>query len=64
VKFVVGLLLTATIISIVAMTAMYLLVGRRPSVAASSTLILRPGGEIPELIPDVVLPIRGSPGSW
>jgi protease-4 len=61
VKFVVGLLLTATIISIVAMTAMYLLVGRRPSVAASSTLILRPGGEIPELIPDVVLPIGGGP---
>ena len=54
----VGLLVVATLISIGAMTLMYLVVGRSPRVASSSTLILRPSGDLPEIIPDVVLPIR------
>ena len=52
-----GLLVVATLVSMGAMTVMYLAVGRSPSVAASSTLILRPSGDLPELVPEVVLPI-------
>jgi len=58
VKFVFGLLMVATLVSMGAMTVMYLAVGRSPSVAASSTLILHPSGDLPELVPEVVLPIR------
>jgi protease-4 len=58
VKFVVGLLVAATVVSVGAMTLMYLVVGRSPTIASASTLVLRPSGDIPELIPDVVLPIR------
>jgi protease-4 len=58
VKLVVGLLATAIIVSFGAMTMMYLVVGRSPSIESSSTLVLRPSGDIPELLPDVVLPIR------
>jgi protease-4 len=57
VKFVFGLLLVATTLSVGAMTVMYLAVGRSPSVASSSTLILRPSGDLPELVPELVLPI-------
>ena len=52
-----GLLLVATLISVGAMTLMYLAVGRSPAIGSSSTLILRPAGDLPELIPEVVLPI-------
>ena len=38
---------------------MYLAVGRSPTIASSSTLVLRPSGDLPELIPEVVLPIGG-----
>jgi protease-4 len=57
VRFVFGLLLVATLISVGAMMVMYVAVGRSPVIGASSTLILRPAGDLPELIPEVVLPI-------
>ena len=41
------------------MTLMYLAMGRSPTIASSSTLVLRPSGDLPELIPEVVLPIGG-----
>jgi protease IV len=59
VRFVLGLLLVATFISVAAMTLMYLALGRSPTIASSSTLVLRPSGDLPELIPEVVLPIGG-----
>jgi protease-4 len=58
VKFVIGVLVSATIVSLGAMTLMYVAVGRSPAIASSSTLVLRPAGDIPELVPDVVLPLR------
>ena len=58
VRFVFGLLLAATIASVAAMTLMYVVVGRSPTIASASTLVLRPAGDIPEIVPDVVLPIR------
>ena len=54
-----GLLLVATFISVAAMTLMYLALGRSPTIASSSTLVLRPSGDLPELIPEVILPIGG-----
>ena len=54
-----GLLLVATFISVAAMTLMYLAMGRSPTIASSSTLVLRPSGDLPELIPEVILPIGG-----
>ena len=44
------------------MTVMYFTMGRSPRVAASSTLVLRPSGDLPEVVPDVVLPFGGSHG--
>ena len=54
-----GLLLVATFISVAVMTLMYLALGRSPTIASSSTLVLRPSGDLPELIPEVILPIGG-----
>lgn len=58
VKVVLWLLLSATVVSIGGMTLMYAVVGRSPSIGRSSTLVLRPSGDIPELVPDLVLPVR------
>ena len=58
VKLVISLLVVAAVVSGGAMTMMYLVVGRPPSVESSSTLVLRPAGDIPELLPEVALPLR------
>lgn len=52
-----GLLLAATLVSVGAMLLMYFAVGRSPRVAPSSTLVLRPSGDLPEAVPEVMLPI-------
>lgn len=54
-RFVLGFLLLATAVSIVAMLMLYLVVGQEPSVPSRATLVLRPAGDIPELLPDVIL---------
>jgi protease-4 len=55
VKFVFGLLLIATLASVAAMLLMYLAVSAEPAVAARTTLVLRPSGDLPEVLPDVIL---------
>jgi protease-4 len=57
-----GLLVVATLISVGAMALMYVAVGRSPVIDSASTLILRPSGDLPELVPEVVLPIAD--GGW
>ena len=53
---VVFLLLMAVFVSVAGMGLLYFMVGpRSPRVASSSTLVLRPGGEIFEIVPDDVL---------
>ena len=53
---VVVLLLMAVAVSAAGMAMIYLMVGpRSPRVASNSTLVLRPGGEIFEIVPDDVL---------
>ena len=54
-RFVVGFLLIATVVSVVAMLMLYLAVGQEPSVPNRATLVLRPSGDIPEVLPDVIL---------
>ena len=50
-----GFLLFATAVSVVAMLMLYLVVGQEPSVPNRATLVLRPAGDIPEILPDVIL---------
>lgn len=52
VGFVLGFLLIATAVSMTAMIVLYFAVGSEPAVAAHSTLVLRPGGDLPEVLPD------------
>lgn len=61
-RFVFGLLVVATLISATAMAVIYMTMGRSPRIASSSTLVLRPSGDLPEIAPGVVLPIGDSHG--
>ncbi len=55
VRFVVGFLLIATMVSVVAMLLLYVMVGREPEVPDRATLVLRPSGDMPEVLPQVIL---------
>ncbi len=54
VGFVFGFLLIAALASATAMLLLYLAVGSEPDVASRTTLVLRPEGDLPEVLPDVV----------
>lgn len=57
----IGLLMLAVLVSALAMASLYFFVGRAPTFAANSTLVLRPGGELLEIAPNDVLQfVRGS----
>ena len=51
-RFVIGFLLIATVISVVAMALLYVVVSQEPNVPAGATLVLRPSGDLPEVAPD------------
>lgn len=53
-RFVFGFLLVATLASAAAMLLLYLAVGAEPDVPDRAALILRPSGDLPEVLPDVV----------
>jgi len=53
VGFVLGIVFLATCVSAVGVLVLYLAVGREPSVPAGSTLVLRPTGALPEVLPDL-----------
>lgn len=55
VRFVVWFLVMATMVSVVAMLLLYVMVGREPDVPERATLVLRPSGDIPEVLPQVIL---------
>lgn len=55
VRFVVGFLVIATLVSVVAMLLLYVMVGQEPDVPERATLVLRPSGDIPEVLPQVIL---------
>jgi len=57
-------LIVATLVSAAAMVMLYVMVGAEPAVPARATLVLRPSGDLPEVLPDVVfgpgeLTVRG-----
>jgi protease-4 len=58
------LLIVATLASVAAMVAVYVMVGAEPAVPARATLVLSPSGDLPEVLPEVVfgadeLTVRG-----
>ena len=53
-RFVLGFLLFATALSVVAMLLLYAMVGQEPAIPSRATLVLRPGGDLPEVLPDVI----------
>jgi protease-4 len=55
VRFVFLFLLIATVVSVLGMLMLYVMVGQEPDVPDRAMLVLRPSGEIPEVLPDVVL---------
>jgi protease-4 len=55
VRFVIGFLLIATLISVGAMLLLYFVVAQEPAVPAHATLVLKPAGDLPEVQPEFVL---------
>jgi protease-4 len=55
VAFVFAFIGLAMLVSIAGITFMYLAVSAAPSVPSSATLVLRPGGELQEVVPDDVI---------
>jgi protease-4 len=55
VRFVVVFLLVATVVSALGLLMLYAMVGQEPEVPNRATLVLRPSGDLPEVLPDVVL---------
>jgi protease-4 len=54
-RFVVGFLIVATVISIGAMVLLYLIVAQEPDVPGHATLVIAPSGDLPEVVPDFAL---------
>jgi protease IV len=54
-RFVIGFLLVAAIVSVGAMLLLYVLVSQEPDVPAHATLVLEPSGDLPEVLPDLML---------
>jgi len=54
-RFVIGFLLVATIISVGAMLLLYVVVSQEPDVPAHATLVLEPSGDLPEVLPELML---------
>jgi protease-4 len=54
-RFVIGFLLVATVISVGAMLLLYVLVAQEPDVPARATLVLSPSGDLPEVQPEFML---------
>jgi protease-4 len=55
VRLVLSLISLAVVVSMAAVILMFFAASRGPSVPSSATLILRPGGELPEVAPDDVV---------
>jgi protease-4 len=55
-RIVFGLLFLATLVSAAGMLILYLSVGGEPRVALRSTLVLEPAGDLPELLPELLVP--------
>ena len=54
VRFVLIFLIVAMVAMVAASVGLYFAVGQQPAVPAHATLVLRPGGDLPEVLPEVV----------
>jgi protease-4 len=54
-RFVVGFLVLATVLSVVAMLLLYAVASQEPDVPSNATLVLSPSGDLPEIVPDLML---------
>jgi len=54
-RFVIGFLLVATVISVGAMLLLYFVIAQEPDVPSHATLVLKPSGDLPEVLPDLML---------
>ena len=54
-RFVIGFLLIATVISVGAMLLLYFVVAQEPAVPSHATLVVSPSGDLPEVLPQFVL---------
>lgn len=52
-RFVLGFLILATVLSVAAMLLLYAVVSQEPDVPPHATLVLRPSGDMPEVAPDL-----------
>jgi protease-4 len=52
-RFVIGFLVVATVISVAAMLLLYVMVSQEPDVPSHATLVLKPAGDLPEVLPDL-----------
>ena len=50
----IGFLIVATVLSVAAMVLLYVVVTQEPSVPSHATLVLRPSGDLPEVLPELV----------
>ena len=54
-RFVIVFLLVATVLSVAAMLLLYVVATQEPRVPANATLVLSPSGDLPEVLPDLLL---------
>ena len=54
-RFVIGFLIVATLLSVAAMLLLYVLMSQEPRVPSNATLVLKPSGDLPEVLPDLIL---------
>jgi protease-4 len=59
VRFVLVFIGLAVVVSVAGLALMFLVVSRGPTVPSTAALVLRPGGEIQEVVPDDVLGLLG-----
>jgi protease-4 len=53
-RFVIGFLVVATVISVAAMLLLYVVVTQEPRVPSRATLVIHPSGDLPEVQPDLI----------
>jgi protease IV len=63
VRFVLVFIGLAVVVSVAGLAMMFLVVSRGPTVPSTAALVLRPGGEIQEVIPDDVFGLLGGRGT-
>ena len=51
-RFVIGFLIVATVMSVAAMLLLYVVASQEPRVPSHATLVLSPSGDLPEVLPD------------